>query len=109
MIAGPNNTTPGVPAVDQAKSQFQRSIADGDLDFVSISNLSHTFSLSHLSKWPSDLKINGTQENVTFSGPVFHGLSCGVFLFVASVSFKNTPLNGWNFSTANQVLLFYGF
>ena len=65
--------------------------------------------LTHLSKWPDDLKINGTQENVTFSGPVFHGLSCGVFLFVASVSFKNHPLNGWNFSTANQVLLSYGF
>ena len=65
--------------------------------------------LSHLSKWPSDLKINGTQENITFSGPVFHGLSCGVFLFVASVSFKNHHLNGLNFSTANQVLLFYGF
>ena len=64
---------------------------------------------SHLSKWLSDLKINGTQDNVTFSGPVFHGLSCGVFHFVASVSFKNHPLNGWNFSTANQVLLFYGF
>ena len=63
----------------------------------------------HLSLWPSDLKINGTQENVTFSGQVFHGLSCGVFLFAASVSFKNHPLNGWNFSTANQVLLFYGF
>ena len=64
---------------------------------------------THLSKWPSDLKINGTQENITFSGPVFHGLSCGVFLFVASVSFKNHLLNGLNFSTANQVLLFYGF
>ena len=64
---------------------------------------------SHLSKWPSDLKSNGTQENITFSGPVFHGLSCGVFLFVASVSFKNHLLNGLNFSTANQVLLFYGF
>ena len=65
--------------------------------------------LSHLSKWPSDLKSNGTQENITFSGPVFHGLSCGIFLFVASVSFKNHLLNGLNFSTANQVLLFYGF
>ena len=53
VIAGPNNTTPGVPAVDQAKSQFQRSIADGDLDFVSISNLSHTFSLinGNAQKW----------------------------------------------------------
>ena len=67
------------------------------------------FYASRLSKWPSDLKINGTQENVTFSGTVFHGLSCGVFLSVASVSLKNLPLNGWNFSTANQVLLFYGF
>ena len=64
---------------------------------------------THLSKWPSDLKINGTQENLTFSGPVFHGLSCGVFLSVASVSFKNHPLDGWNFSTANQVLLFMVF
>ena len=64
---------------------------------------------SHLSKWQSDLKINGIQENATFSSPVFHGLSCGVFLSVASVSFKNHPLNGWNFSTANQVPLFYGF
>ena len=67
------------------------------------------YSTPHLSKWPSDLKSNGTQENITFSGPVFHGLSCGVFLFVASVSFKNHHLNGLNFSTANQVLLFYGF
>ena len=65
---------------------------------------------THLSKWPSDLKINGTtQQNVTFSGQVLHGLSCGVFLFAASVTFKNHPLNGCNFSTANQVLLFYGF
>ena len=54
------------------------------------------------------LMVHITQENATFSGPVFHGLSCGVFLSVASVSFKNHPLNGWNFSTANQVLLFYG-
>ena len=68
-----------------------------------------SFDPSHLSKWPSDLKSNGTQENITFSGPVFHGLSCGIFLFVASVSFKNHLLNGLNFSTANQVLLFYGF
>ena len=46
------------------------------------------FCVSHLSKWPSDLKINGTQENVTF-GPAFHGLPCGVLLFDASVGFKN--------------------
>ena len=65
--------------------------------------------IAHLSKWPCDLKSDGTQENITFSGPVFHGLSCGIFLFVASVSFKNHLLNGLNFSTANQVLLFYGF
>ena len=69
----------------------------------------HKYDPTHLSKWPSDLKSNGTQENITFSGPVFHGLSCGIFLFVASVSFKNHLLNGLNFSTANQVLLFYGF
>ena len=37
----------------------------------------------------SDLKINGTQENVTFSNPTFHGLPCGVLLFAVSVSFKN--------------------
>ena len=43
----------------------------------------------HLSKWPSDLKINGTQENVTFSDPAFHGLPCGILLFAASVSLKN--------------------
>ena len=67
------------------------------------------FAYTHLPKRQCDLKINGTQENATFSGPVFHGLSCGVLLFVASVSFKNHALNGWNFSTANQVLLFYGF
>ena len=49
--------------------------------------LPYYLATSHLSKWPSDLKINGTKD----SGPVFHGLSCGVLLFVASVSFK-TPL-----------------
>ena len=35
---------------------------------------------SHLSEWPSDLKINGTQENETLSCPAFHGLPCGVLL-----------------------------
>ena len=45
--------------------------------------------MTHLSKWPSDLKFNGTQEFVTFSGPAFHGLSCGVLLFDASVSSRN--------------------
>ena len=43
---------------------------------------------SHLLKWPSDLKTNGTQENVTYSGSAFHGLPCGVLLFDASVSFQ---------------------
>ena len=52
---------------------------------------------SHLSKWPSDLKINGTQENITFSDPAFHGLPCGVLLFASSVSFKNheTEATDW--------------
>ena len=45
--------------------------------------------MTHLSKWPSDLKINGSQENVTLSGPAFHGLPWSVLLFDASVSFKN--------------------
>ena len=36
---------------------------------------------SHLSKWLSDLKINDTQENVTFSDRAFHGLPCGVLFF----------------------------
>ena len=47
---------------------------------------------SHLSKWPGDLKINGTQENVIFSGPPFHGLPSGGLLFDASVSFKNVKI-----------------
>ena len=47
------------------------------------------FDRTHLSKWPSDLNINGTQDNVTFSDPAFHGLPCAVLLFAASVSFKN--------------------
>ena len=32
------------------------------------------FYTSHLSKRPSDLKQNGTQEKKTFSGPLFHAL-----------------------------------
>ena len=35
---------------------------------------------SHLSKWPSDLIQNGTLENVSFYGLVFHGLSGGIIL-----------------------------
>ena len=48
-----------------------------------------TYDPSHLSKGPSDLKQNGTQEKTPFSGPVFHGLSRGVVCFVPTVSFWN--------------------
>ena len=41
----------------------------------------------HLSKGLSDLKQNGTQEKKLFSGTVSHCLSCGVVLFVLTVSF----------------------
>ena len=44
---------------------------------------------THLSKGPSDLKQNGTQEMTPFSGTVSHCLSCDVFLFVPTVSFWN--------------------
>ena len=64
---------------------------------------------SHLSKHPSDLKQNGTQEKTPFSSTVFHALSHGVIRFVASVSSKKHLLPGWNSSTANQKLLFNGF
>ena len=47
------------------------------------------FAYTHLPKRQCDLKINGTQENATFSGSAFHGLPCGVLLFDVSVSFKN--------------------
>ena len=47
------------------------------------------FYVTHLSKGPSDLKQNGTQEKTPFSGTVFHGLSCGVVIFVPTVSFWN--------------------
>ena len=45
--------------------------------------------VAHLSKHPSDLKQNGTQEMTPISGRVFHTLSHSVLLFVASVNFKN--------------------
>ena len=45
--------------------------------------------MAHLSKGPSDLKQNGTQEKTPFSCPVFHCLSCGVVRFVPTVSFWN--------------------
>ena len=41
---------------------------------------------AHLSKHPSDLKQNGTQENTHLSSTVFNILSQGVIRFVASVS-----------------------
>ena len=44
---------------------------------------------AHLSKGLSDLKQNGTQEKTPFSGTVSHCLSCGVVLFVQTVSFWN--------------------
>ena len=40
-------------------------------------------------KTATSFKINGTQENVTFSDPAFHGRPYGVLLFAVSVSFKN--------------------
>ena len=49
---------------------------------------------THLSKHPSDLKQNGTQEKTPFSSTVFHALSHGVIRFVASVSSKNHLLTG---------------
>ena len=42
--------------------------------------------VSYLSKRPSDLKQNGTQEKTQFSGTVFNTLSHCVIHFVASVS-----------------------
>ena len=47
---------------------------------------------SHLSKGPSDLKQNGTQEKTPFSGTVTHCLSHGVVLFVPTVSIWNRQI-----------------
>ena len=44
---------------------------------------------SHLAKWPSDVKQNGTQEKTPFSGTVFNIFLHGVLRFVASVSSRN--------------------
>ena len=52
------------------------------------------YDFSHLSKRPSDLKQNGTQEKTPFSGTVFNTLSHGVIRFAASVSSKNHLLTG---------------
>ena len=50
---------------------------------------------THLSKRPSDIKKNGTQEKMPFSDTVFNTFSHGVIHFIASVSSKNQPiLNG---------------
>ena len=48
-----------------------------------------SINLTHLSKGPSDLKQNGTQEKTPFSGTVSPCLSYGVVLFVLTVSFWN--------------------
>ena len=55
---------------------------------------SDTFFLRYISrpclaKRPSDLKQNGIQEKIPFSGTVFHTPSHGVLHFVASFSFKS--------------------
>ena len=57
--------------------------------FAAAVGVLHGKDMSHLSKRPSDLKQNGTQEKTPFSGTVFNTLSHGVIRFVASVSFKN--------------------
>ena len=44
---------------------------------------------THLAKWPSDVKQNGTHEKTPFSGTVFKTFSHVVLCFVASGSFKN--------------------
>ena len=56
----------------------------------------------HLSKWPGHLKINGTQEILTFSGLAFYGLSCGVLLFGASVSSKNHKIEAPDWQLKNS-------
>ena len=48
--------------------------------------------IAHLSKGPSDLKQNGTQEKTPFSGTVTHCLSDGVVLFVLTVSIWNRQI-----------------
>jgi len=50
--------------------------------------------IPHLSKRPSDLKQNGTQEKTPFSSTVFHIPSHGVIRFDASFSSKNHLLAG---------------
>ena len=50
--------------------------------------------MPHLSKHPSDLKQNGTQEKTPLSGTVFNALTHGVIRFVASVSSKNHHQTG---------------
>ena len=64
----------------------------------------------HLAKRPSDLKQNGTQEKIPFSGTVFNTLSHDVLHFVASGSFKNhwIEASDWlskNFNQSEGVFL----
>ena len=62
---------------------------------------------SHLSKRPSDLKQNGTQEKTPFSGTVFHTLSHDVFHFVASgSSFKNHWIEAFDWLSKNLGVFF---
>ena len=51
----------------------------------------YNYFIAHLSKWPCDLKINGTQENVTFSCPAFmafHVVSSFLTRVLASETIK---------------------
>ena len=59
---------------------------------------------THLTKRPTDLKQNGTQEMTPFSGTVFHTLSYDVFHFVACGSFKNHLIvaSDWLSKNLNQ-------
>ena len=52
-------------------------IVDRSMPFCCSQN-AFLLQVPHLSKGPSDLERNGTQEKTPFSAPVFHGLSCGV-------------------------------
>ena len=52
--------------------------------------LSSSERLSHLSKYQSDLKENGTQEIATFYGLFIHALSCGVVCLFQQLVSKTT-------------------
>ena len=59
------------------------------LKYLMAINLKLMVDMAHLSKRPSDLKQNDTQEKTPFSDTVFNTHSHGVVNFVASVSPKN--------------------